>query len=116
MKVEEAVVHGRLGPVKTEYSDDELPLAPEFATVLLDWNRLTGAREIGLVFPSHITGRSYHASTIQQDWIRRAGWCLVECPECGAVPGVRCGGFPVKRHKRPLAWTETNPKSHTATF
>ena len=28
MKVEEAVVHGRLGPVKTEYSQDELPLEP----------------------------------------------------------------------------------------
>ena len=30
MKGEEAVVHGRLGPVKTEYSQDELPLDPEF--------------------------------------------------------------------------------------
>lgn len=102
MKVEEAAVHGRLGPVKTEYSDDELPLSPEFATVLLDWNRITKAGESGLVFPSHITGRCYHASPLQQDWIRRAGWCLVECPECEAVPGVRCSGFPVKRHKRPL--------------
>jgi hypothetical protein len=93
MKVEEAVVHGRLGPVKTEYSDDELPLAPEFATVLLDWKRITGAGESGLVFPSHITGRCYHASPLQQDWIRRAGWCLVECPECGAVPGVAAADF-----------------------
>ncbi|MGC9225068.1 MAG: zinc finger domain-containing protein [Terracidiphilus sp.] len=32
----------------------------------------------------------YDASPIQQDWIRRAGWCLVACPECGAVPGVAC--------------------------
>src|SRR3954463_6027645 len=30
MKVEEAVVHGRVGPVKSEYSNDELPLDPEF--------------------------------------------------------------------------------------
>ena len=28
MKVEEAVVHGRIGPVKSEYSEDELPLDP----------------------------------------------------------------------------------------
>jgi hypothetical protein len=31
-----AVVHGRVRMVKTEYSEDELPLDPEFATVLLD--------------------------------------------------------------------------------
>jgi len=99
MKIEEAVVHGRIGPVKSEYSQDELPLDPSFATVLLDWKRQgTG---IGLVFPSHITGRCYHASPLQQDWIRRAGWCLVACPECGAEPGIRCSGFPVRRSKRP---------------
>src|ERR1035438_317724 len=100
MKIEEAVVHGRIGPVKSEYSQDELPLDPSFATVMLDW-KLKG-KGIGLVFPSHITGRCYHASPIQQDWIRRAGFCLVPCPECGAEPGVRCSGFPARRSKRPL--------------
>ena len=102
MKVDEASVHGRLGPVKTEYSEDELPLDPDFATALLQWKLLSKAGESGLVFPSHITGQCYHASPLQQDWIRRAGWCLVECPECGAAPGVRCSGFPEHRKKRPL--------------
>ena len=37
MRVVRAVVHGRVKMVKTEYSEDELPLDPEFATVLLDW-------------------------------------------------------------------------------
>jgi hypothetical protein len=37
MRVVRAVVHGRVKIVKTEYSEDELPLDPEFATVLLDW-------------------------------------------------------------------------------
>jgi hypothetical protein len=41
-----------------------------------------------LVFPSPKTGHPYHASPIQQDYIRRAGWCLLACPECGAAPGV----------------------------
>jgi len=100
MKIEEAVVHGRIGPVKSEYSQDELPLDPSFATVMLDWKRR--GTSIGLVFPSHVTGQCYHASPIQQDWIRRAGWCLVSCPACGAEPGVRCSGFPVGRSKRPL--------------
>ena len=36
------------------------------------------------------TRRCYHASPIQQDYIRRAGWCLVACPECGAAPGAAC--------------------------
>jgi len=43
-----------------------------------------------MVFPSPVTGRTYHASPIQQDWIWRAGMCLVECRNCGAVPGVAC--------------------------
>ncbi len=35
MKVKEGVVNGRIGPVKTEYSNDELPLDRDFAAVLL---------------------------------------------------------------------------------
>lgn len=88
MKVKEAVVHGRIGPVKTEYSEDELPLDPEFANLLLDLK--LKSKGSSLVFPSPVTGRSYHASPIQQDWIRRAGWCLVSCPECRAKPGEAC--------------------------
>lgn len=101
MKVEEAAVHGRLGPVKTEYSEDELPLDTEIAAILLDWKRASKAGDVGLVFPSHITGRCYHASPLQQDWIRRAGLCLVSCPECGAVSGERCKGTKQTNHKRP---------------
>ena len=111
MKVKEAVVHGRIGPLKTEYSDDELPLDPDFASFLLALQ----LESIGssLVFPSPVTGRSYHASPIQQDWIRRAGWCLVECPNCGVVPGVACvleqknrgkhAAIPVHDERRELA-------------
>lgn len=88
MKIEEGVVHGRIGQVKTEYSKDELPLDPDVATSLLEWKRKSQGTE--LIFPSPITGYSYDASPIQQDWIRRAGWCLVGCSECGAVPGVSC--------------------------
>jgi integrase len=88
MKIEEGVVHGRIGQVKTEYSNDELPLDPDVATSLLEWKRKS--KGTGLILPSPITGYSYDASPIQQDWIRRAGWCLVACSECGAVPGVAC--------------------------
>lgn len=98
MKVEEGVVNGRIGPVKTEYSEDELPLDPDFASILLDWKRMSNGSE--LVFPSPVTGRSYHASPIQQDYIRRAGWCLVTCPECGADPGKACIGIKQGRGKQ----------------
>ena len=88
MEVKEGVVNGRIGPVKTEYSEDELPLDPEVATIILELKRRS--KGSALVFPSPATGRSYHASPIQQDWIRRAGWCLVACPECGAAHGKVC--------------------------
>jgi integrase len=44
MRVVRAVVHGRVKMVETEYSEDELPLDPEFATVLLD-RKLESERE-----------------------------------------------------------------------
>lgn len=45
---------------------------------------------LDLVFASPVTGRHYRTTPIQQDYIRPAGWCLVECPRCGAGFGVWC--------------------------
>jgi integrase len=100
MRVVRAVVHGRVKIVKTEYSEDELPLDPEFAMVLLDWKLQSGKEAasqdstpsmgLELVFRSHVTGRHYHTAPIQQDYIRPAGCCVVECPKCGAGVGVWC--------------------------
>jgi integrase len=100
MKVVRAVVHGRVKMVKTEYSEDELPLDPDFAAVLLDWKMESEkkAKEEGktqlsgsdLLFPSTATGRHFHTASIQQDYIRPAGCCLVACPKCGAIAGVWC--------------------------
>jgi integrase len=44
LKIEEGVVNGRIGPVKSEYSGDELPLDPDFATFLLKLERNSNAR------------------------------------------------------------------------
>jgi integrase len=109
-----AVVHGRVGIVKTEYSEDELPLDPDLAAILLDWIRQSEADarkaladggieviETDILFPSPVTGRHYHASPIQQDYIRPAGCCLVACPKCGAEAGVWClTDSPVSNGKR----------------
>jgi integrase len=103
MKVVRAVVHGRVETVKTEYSEDELPLDPDFAAILLDWKRECEARVrkaldegitplpgLDLVFTSPATGRHFHTAPVQQDYIRPAGCCLVACPKCGAGEGVWC--------------------------
>jgi integrase len=71
IQVSRAVLHGRVKTVKTEYSEDELPLDPDFATILLNWKSESQGSE--LLFPGPVTGRHYHASPIQQDYIRRAG-------------------------------------------
>jgi integrase len=107
MKVVRAVVHRRVKMVKTEYSEDELPLDPEFATVLLEWKRQTekdaladdSTPSVGLelVFRSHVTARHYHTVPIQQDYIRPAGCCLVECPTCG--PGSASGAGKTARFR-----------------
>jgi len=103
MRVVRAVVHGRVKIVKTEYSEDDLPLDPDFAAILLDWkykseeeNRKalaagkTPFMGSELVFTSPVTGRHYHTAPVQQDYIRPAGCCLVECPNCGAGVGIWC--------------------------
>ncbi|MGO9338422.1 MAG: tyrosine-type recombinase/integrase [Terracidiphilus sp.] len=70
MMVQQGVVNGRIGRVKTEASQDEVPLDPAFAEVLLKWK---GDRTEGLVFPSHITGCCYHASIIQKQILKPRG-------------------------------------------
>jgi integrase len=73
MMVRIGSVNGRTGPVKTECSEDELPLDPDFAAVLLNWKTQCRQTPGDWVFPSHITDRCFHASPIQQDYIRPAG-------------------------------------------
>ncbi len=73
MRVTRAVVDGIVDDVKTEYSEDDLPLDPGFAALLLAWRSQCPDSAGHWVFPSHVTGEPYHASPIQQDYIRPAG-------------------------------------------
>ena len=73
MRVTRGVVDGVVDEVKTEYSEDDLPLDPDLATVLLTRKERCPKSEVGWMFPSPVTGRCYHASPIQQDYIRPAG-------------------------------------------
>ena len=65
VRVTRAAVHGRVEGVKTEYSEDELPLDEDFTRMLEDWRSRSPKTEGNWVFPSHLTGRPYHASPIQ---------------------------------------------------
>lgn len=71
--VQRGVVHGRISGVKTEYSQDDLPIHPKFAALLLEWQNECLETEEGWVFPNPLTGKPYHAETIQQDYLRPAG-------------------------------------------
>ena len=67
MMIQQGVVNGRIGKVKTEASHDEVPLDPSFADVLLSRK---GDRTEGLVFPSHVTGGCYYAGIIQRQILK----------------------------------------------
>ena len=70
MLVQQGVVNGRIGKVKTEASNDEIPLDPAFAEVLF---KLKGDRSEGLVFPSHVTGGCFYAGIIQRQILKPKG-------------------------------------------
>jgi len=73
MRVSRAVVRGIVDEVKTEYSEDDLPLDPDFATELLNWKRQCPPSRDGWMFPSPVTARPYEPGTIQYNYIREAG-------------------------------------------
>ncbi len=55
---------------KTGAFSGQTSMDPVLVEALLDWRNKTPGT--GLVFPSHITGRCYHAGPIQQDYFRPA--------------------------------------------
>ena len=59
--------------LKTEYSQDEVPLETSFIIVLKQWQELCAATEERWVFPSPATGRPYHADSIRADYLVPAG-------------------------------------------
>jgi integrase len=70
MLIQQGVVNGRIGRVKTEASQDEVPLDPAFSAVLQEWN---GTKTEGLVFPSPMTGRPFYAGILQRNVLRPKG-------------------------------------------
>jgi len=73
LEVVRGVVHGRISDVKTEYSEDLLPLDAAFAGVMPAWQKRCPSSEGNWVFPNPNTGNPYHASPIGQDYMPAAG-------------------------------------------
>jgi hypothetical protein len=58
MRVTRKVVNGRVSTVKTEYSEDELPLDQDFSRELLHWKAQCPPSFEGWLFPAPLTGAS----------------------------------------------------------
>lgn len=70
--VQRGVVHGRVGEVKTEYSRDFVPLAPELAGELLAYRQHCHQTQEGWLFANPATGKPYHQEEIQKKHIKPA--------------------------------------------
>jgi integrase len=88
--VQRSFVDGRTDDVKTEYSQDYVPLHPSLSEIVLGWSKEVPPTEEGWVFANPITKQPYFPTSIQKRHIRPAGCCLVECPKCGVGVGVWC--------------------------
>jgi integrase len=88
--VQRSFVDGRTDEVKTEYSQDYVPLHPSLSEIVLGWSKEALPTEEGWVFANPITKQPYFPTSIQKRHIRPAGCCLVECPKCGVGVGVWC--------------------------
>lgn len=66
--IRRAIVQGRVGEVKTEYRDADLPLHPDVAEILMDWRRTTEfAKDSDWIFASPFKSgeKPYFPTTIQ---------------------------------------------------
>ena len=70
--VQRGVVHGRVGDVKTEYSRDFVPLAPELVGELLAYRQHCHQTREGWLFANPATDKPYHQEEIQKKHIRPA--------------------------------------------
>jgi len=71
--IQRSAVGKRLNRLKTEYSQDEVPLERGFILVLKKWQALCPPTEEDWVFPSPVTARPYHADSIRADQLVPTG-------------------------------------------
>jgi len=71
--IQRSAVGKRLNKLKTEYSQDEVPLEGDFILELKKWQARCLESEGPWLFPSAVTGRPYHADSIRADHLIPTG-------------------------------------------
>jgi integrase len=72
--VQRSVVHGEVDDVKTECSQDLMPLDPSLASMLLEWKQQRPVPgTVDWVFANPVTGKPYHQEQIQKRYLKPAG-------------------------------------------
>ena len=71
--VQRSAVGKRLNKLKTEYSQDEVPIERGFILELKKWQALCLDTEERWLFPSPVTGRPYHADSMRNDYLVPTG-------------------------------------------
>jgi integrase len=71
--IQRSAVGKRLNKLKTEYSQDEVPIERSFILELRKWQALCLDSEGHWLFPSPVTGRPYHADSIRNDYLVPTG-------------------------------------------
>jgi integrase len=73
VQITRGIVNGRVDTVKSEYSADELPLAPLLVDALRSWRTMAPANPGEWVFANPRTSRPYNANPLQKRYLRRIG-------------------------------------------
>jgi integrase len=73
VRIQRSAAGKRLNKLKTEYSQDEVPIEKGFILELRKWQTLCLESEGRWLFPSPVTGRPYHADSIRADHLVPAG-------------------------------------------
>jgi integrase len=103
--IQRSAVGKRLNKLKTEYSQDEVPIEPGFILELKKWQALCVETEGRWLFPSPVTGRPYHADSIRADYLVPTGLQL----------GLGRIGFHMFRHTyRALAGRNRSTRGRSA--
>jgi integrase len=71
--IQRSAVGKRLNKLKTEYSQDEVPVERAFILELKKWQALCLDSDGRWLFPSPVTGRPYHADSIRADYLVPTG-------------------------------------------
>lgn len=72
MVIMEGYARSQTTKLKSEYSQDELPLDPDVATILLEWKRLCPESSGNWVFPSPRTNRPYDSGSLRTKVLKPA--------------------------------------------